>query len=398
MKRFITVLFIFLSVNIFVFGQNITPPKHKLNQSEIENKNISELWLMRNSIFAKHGRPFSTYELHAYFKSQSWYKLTTKFKSTDLSSTDTYNVNLLYKQEQKLQKNNYLSSGELNYNNIYNIFQYPEFNNYEKNLLQKNGFVVLPTDNQQMFHIYENNDYLGIPSFISVDAVLQLYHLYFDMTLRTIEEKFLYPKLEILINQLISELLKIKNTSNNQNIIQAVDFELAHLGIAQNLIKGEKVPIHGAYKDIAQKEVELCKLHSGWQNSPLFDKKYDYSQYIPRGHYTRNETLKKFFKSMMWLGNSGIALTKEENILSAVILTHVLYNKTYQNEALIELWKDIYEPTVFYVGLADDTGPVEIKKEIGEMFFLMYGLIQKEDLIVYPVASEVISDKEFEKM
>ncbi|MCK5763643.1 MAG: DUF438 domain-containing protein, partial [Clostridiales bacterium] len=45
-----------------------------------------------------------------------------------------------------------------------------------------------------------------------------------------------------------------------------------------------------------------------------------------------------------------------------------------------------------------NTNEVELNKEIGEIFFLMYGLIQKEDLIVYPVASEVISDEEFKIM
>ena len=64
--------------------------------------------------------------------------------------------------------------------------------NYEKEKLSKNGFLVYPTDGNQLFHIYEHNDYLGIPSFISVDAVLQLYHLYFGMTLRNIETKYLH--------------------------------------------------------------------------------------------------------------------------------------------------------------------------------------------------------------
>jgi DUF438 domain-containing protein len=40
----------------------------------------------------------------------------------------------------------------------------------------------------------------------------------------------------------------------------------------------------------------------------------------------------------------------------------------------------------------------EFLAEIGEIFFLLFGLIQKEDLIVYPVASEVITDEEFKKM
>ena len=31
----------------------------------------------------------------------------------------------------------------------------------------------------------------------------------------------------------------------------------------------------------------------------------DYSQYKPRGHYTRSETLEKYFKAMMWYGHTG---------------------------------------------------------------------------------------------
>ncbi len=367
MKRIFLTVIISLSFSAIIFSQNITPPDHKLTQKELENKTISELWLLRNSIFAQHGRPFKTYELHAFFMSQNWYKIKKDFKQSDLNNTDIHNVNIIYEKEKKLLKNNFFSSS-VNLDNIYNIFQYPEFTDNERDLLLKNGFVVVPTQKQQLFHIYENNDYLGIPSFVSVDLILQLYHLYFDMTLRTIEQDYLAPKLSNLLGQLIIEHQNILKNTKDKEIIKAVNFNLAYLGVAQYFIDGEKTQLYGNLKDIAKKEIANCNAKAGFNNSLLFERKYDYSQYIPRGHYTRNEKLKKFFKSMMWLGNTGIVLKKNNKILSTVILTHLLYTKKYQNKNLIDIWKDIYQPTVFYVGLSDDTGPQEIKKEMDNIF------------------------------
>ncbi|MEN8119374.1 MAG: DUF3160 domain-containing protein [Bacteroidota bacterium] len=362
---------IFLIALNSIKAQHINPPANKLSQSEIENKTISELWLMRNSIFAKHGRTFKTYELHAFFKKQSWYKPNEKFKQSDLSPRDLYNVDLLFKQESKLRESDYIRKGKarlINFENVYNRFQYPGFNEFEKEKLSKNGFVVLPTNKNQLFHIYENNDYLGIPSFISVDAVLQLYHLFFDMTLRNIETKYLSSKLEVLLDQLISELVILQNQTQNQNIKSAIDFNLAYLAVSQYFIKGGEIKIKGNLKELAREEIENCKNCAGWQNSPLFNRKFDYSQFVPRGHYTRSEELKRYFLAMMWLGNAGIELENDRNILSSILITNILFNKTYQNQPLIKLWKDIYEPTVFYVGLSDDTGPNEINNALDEIF------------------------------
>ncbi len=40
----------------------------------------------------------------------------------------------------------------------------------------------------------------------------------------------------------------------------------------------------------------------------------------------------------------------------------------------------------------------DLNKEIGAYYFLVFGMIQKEDLIIYPVASETVSDDEWEEM
>lgn len=364
----ITLLLIALQLN---YSQTITPPEIKLIQAEIENKSISELWLLRNAIFAKYGRTFKTYELHAFFMKQPWYKPDEQYKESDLTTTDLHNIELLVNQENKLRENDFSRVEEtkrININNVYNSFQYPAFNDFEKEKLSNNGFVVVPTKRDQLFHIYENNDYLGVPSFITVDAVLQLYHLYFDMTLRNIESKYLSSKLEILIDRLINELLALQGETQNENIHDAVNFSLAYLGISQYFIKGGDTEIHGSYKETALQEIENCKNHVGWQESELFQRMFDYSQFVPRGHYTRSEELKRYFMAMMWLGNAGIEVENERNLLSSILLTDVLYTKTYQNQTLFNLWNDIYEPTVFYVGLSDDTGPIEIKQAMDELF------------------------------
>lgn len=46
----------------------------------------------------------------------------------------------------------------------------------------------------------------------------------------------------------------------------------------------------------------------------------------------------------------------------------------------------------------DNMIDADIKREIGVFFFLIYGLIKKEELVVFPIASEVIEDSEWEEM
>ncbi len=47
---------------------------------------------------------------------------------------------------------------------------------------------------------------------------------------------------------------------------------------------------------------------------------------------------------------------------------------------------------------SDTSSWVNLNKEIGAYYFLVFGMIQKEDLIIYPVASETVSDEEWIKM
>lgn len=64
--------------------------------------------------------------------------------------------------------------------NITNLDQFGEFSREQMNLLSQNGFVVAPSKEQQLFYIYESNQYLKLPGFITCDSVLQVYHIFFE--------------------------------------------------------------------------------------------------------------------------------------------------------------------------------------------------------------------------
>ncbi len=75
----------------------------------------------------------------------------------------------------------------------------------------------------------------------------------------------------------------------------------------------------------------------------------DYSQYIPRGHYERTDSLKAYFKSMMWYGRLTFRLESEDETRSAVLITLAL-NKGENSQ----MWDRIYATTNFFVGKSDD--------------------------------------------
>lgn len=356
--------------NNFIYDSGIPlPSEDRLSEDYLLDKNISELSLLRNSYYAKHGRPFRNYELNGFFMRQAWYKPSENYSDSQLSENDKFNIQLIEKIEQNLLKNTYIQRGSkknLNFNAIYNLFQYPGFSDLEIDFFEKNGFVVAPTNQNQLFHIYENNDYLGIPSFITVDLILQLYHLYFDMTLRNVQEVYLFPSLKKLLSQLINELKSYRDITQNKDVIEAIEFNIAYLSVPYGLL-GEEVDynsIHPSYHNKVKADIQRCNSTRSFDNSSLMGYKVDFSLFTPRGHYTRSEQLGLFFKSMMWLGNVGIELDNLNGMLKGSVLSYALNTSTYEGEKLLDIWKNINDPIDFYVGSADDIKPTDLFNDV----------------------------------
>ena len=63
---------------------------------------LNELRLLRNEIYARHGRQFQAPWLSQYFYSQPWYQPDENFKDEELSGSDKQNVETIVAYENKI--------------------------------------------------------------------------------------------------------------------------------------------------------------------------------------------------------------------------------------------------------------------------------------------------------
>ncbi len=246
--------------------------------------------------------------------------------------------------------------------NIENLEQYGDFTQEQKELLIRNGFVVNPSRQEQLFYIYEENEYKKIPSFITTDSVLQVYHIFYDYSLRVLENEKLLGMLEEFTDSMLQKSIYLYNELDNEEIKNVQLKNIAFFATAQLALEKplpENIPQEA--KDMASQEYRLICDMGGFNASAIFPYELDYSQYRPRGHYTRNDDVKRYFKTMMWYGQAPFPLykneeTKERNIeqtLQALIITYSLFLENGGTPDSI-LWENIYDPTVFYAGNTDD--------------------------------------------
>lgn len=224
------------------------------------------------------------------------------------------------------------------------------------------GFVVTPGSEKEFFTLYEKARYTNVPIFVTSDSLLHSYHLLFDKVLRTAEIEYFIP----LLHELNADLLQraeeqyqaLKGSAWEENARRVVAF----VSVASKLLDPEiQVPEYAA--DLVEAELALIEDAGGILPSPLFpglEFGEDYTQYIPRGHYTRSEVLKAYFKSMMWYGRMTFRLkTRDPEIgrdetRSALLLVYVLRKAQVRERPALEAWADLYNPTVFFVGRSDD--------------------------------------------
>ncbi|MDA1317007.1 MAG: DUF3160 domain-containing protein [bacterium] len=252
----------------------------------------------------------------------------------------------------------------------------------EKKLTEQ-GFVAVPSNYNQIYSIYENNTENARPNFVTTDSVLHTYHILYDYTLRNLEINKFIPDLKNLNKVLLQNALSQYSSVTDPNLKSAAKKNVAYFTVASKLLEPETA-IPSDVKDLVDRELNLIENHSDFKKSPIFGYKEDYSQYVPRGHYTRNEDFKKYFKTMMWYGRMmfrieppigimGQQTDKEkgrEETRQALLISLILNQAKVNQEDALTVWDRIYQPTIFFVGKADDLNIYDylgvMKKVFGE--------------------------------
>ncbi len=256
-----------------------------------------------------------------------------------------------------------------------------KFSDAGRELLIKNGFVAVPSRFKDIHHIYGECMDNEIPVFVTTDSMLHVYHLLFDRALQTIEMEELFDEAKVLTEVMLKETEKQWTIAGGKRARTAVEKNLAYFSVACKLLDENFRP-PAVVSDMVNAELDLIEGHTGFSPSPIFGYDEDYSQYVPRGHYTRHENLEKYFRVMMWYGrmmfrlkpreaDGGIEKGKEET-LQALLMVAALANAEIERKPLLDVWNRIYQPTVFFVGKTDDLNTYDYMDLMKAVYGLNY--------------------------
>jgi len=225
------------------------------------------------------------------------------------------------------------------------------------------GVVASPRDYPEFHDLYLETRDANLPVFATSDALLHIYHLTFDQMLSSLEESVFLPQL-IELNQML-----LAQAGAQYQQLRGTAWEEAARGVYAYIAVGSKLAdpdfvLPEAVKDLAEAELALIDAASGAAPSPIFPLlKYgeDYSQYAPRGHYTKSDTLRAYFKAMTWYGRMTFRLGDSENpavgpaeTRMALLLALAAREGRAGTVSALDLWENLYDPTAFLVGRSDD--------------------------------------------
>ncbi|HPR23239.1 MAG TPA: DUF3160 domain-containing protein [Candidatus Sabulitectum sp.] len=240
--------------------------------------------------------------------------------------------------------------------------------------LSRNGFVVLPagrpTDNPVT--AFQRLEDTGLPVYVSSGIPLHLLHVFFDQILQQVETDHLYGDLVIVCTALYESSLA------RDDLTGAAFFAVPLAWLDGGFSPDQRI------SENVEAEVALMEAHQGFAESPVFGYEEDYSQYVPRGHYTASEELENYFMAMMYLGRLTFPLKggspwgpQEEFLVSAedaerltttaLLMVSDLNTLTdEEGDPLIGKWRRIYEITAFFAGFADDLSVMEYQRAAAE--------------------------------
>ena len=234
-----------------------------------------------------------------------------------------------------------------------------------------NGFAVSPGDTKEFYELYERARYDNLPVFVSSDSLLHVYHLLFDKTLRKAETTAFIPMLTRLDAELLRSAVAQYEALAGTPWAEAARRNAAYFAVAVKLLDPTwEVPL--GLRDLAEPDLASIEAHAGFGPSaifPAYPQGEDWSQYVPRGHYTKSEALGRYFKAMIWHGRMTFRASDVTETRQAALLTLAYNQTTVDSLPAAELWAGIYEPTVFFVGRSDDLTP----RVYGEALATAYG-------------------------
>jgi hypothetical protein len=326
-------------------------------QQDLSKLSLEELRYLRNALFARKGYVFKDAAIRAYFQGKDWYQpiwWEPTFKVT-LDSAESAFAARIQSAERLLLRQNFIDgNARANIRNLVNLGQFDSIPTALLDKLDHNGFALVPDEHVQLFDLYEENDYNLVPNFVTTDLYLQLLHMHFDFLLRTIEERHFRGALTRMLTTLHASALEdLRHPA--ASVRGAAAFTAAYCAVPLRILQPKKkITVPPEYASMVKEELTRISRSSETGSRMLRAPLFNYTQFIPRGHYTRSDALKRYFQAMMWLQIAPLFVNDETGIGVVAYLASALLTPRPAGKPAIEEFRGMAEPISWFVGDPDN--------------------------------------------
>lgn len=353
--------------SLFFMLQDRPLPRHVDIKQDISHLSYNCLRLLRSYVYATHGHWFMEGELNQFFhKHTQWYDslcyvtwydydyehippkvaaynnaLTEDYPKTyamiELSGKEKEFIDRIDRRMQEMERQKRVTSAEgvelYNSTLAVNWFQMFQPDTSFARRLRETNIALQPADYQQLFNVYEANDYHCIPNFVTTDVMLQAYHMYFSYILKSLESDLMMRSIREALWAMLRECHTRLSTCPEMRLRQdmynavycAVGLELlGYDALNRKEVEGLKEWIEpylgNYYHELASVEAAEDASSSMFGGNTYFP----YSLFKPRGHYTRNEQSQRYFRAMMWLQKGCFRREKRYELEQAISLASLI--------------------------------------------------------------------------
>ena len=355
--------------------RNVWKQKFDFDQN-INALSVQNLRLLRNLPYAVNGLYFMEADLYAFFKAAiPWYeqymwntfeedKMLFEYKDVKLSVKEKAFVEKVDKRMEELQKDMYITKNGSrigNASHIVNMFQFKETKPDFMEKITQHNFVITEGGYQQLFHVYEENAYQQMPSFITTDLFLQAFHIYFSYVLKSLEQEKFIPAVEEICVKLYEASMNLTK-SQDADVAKMAEYNAVFYAIPYTLLTGKALSVPVKYQNAYQTEIDRANKAIDMP-SEFLSTQYDfpYSLFKPRGHYSRKPVMQAYFKAMMWLQVAYFCRENDNQLKQCIFTASLLHTtKSSKNKPLMDVYASVFEPVAFLVGLPDNLSIMDI--------------------------------------
>ncbi len=296
---------------------------------DLSKKSFQELRELRAEILARHGFLFMDYVFRSKFNSTNWYKPVFWYDNFQikLNNQEEKFIDKILTFEKELYKSNFIKENaqlKANIDNVVNLQQFAEIDPAIIEHLRNDGFVINKADHYQLFHVYDRNYYDYTPSFITTDLYLQVLHMHISKEMQLIEEEKMIPLLSGFFAEQSKTIEEIIKTTTDPTVKKAAEWSDTYYTIALSLLNNNIYQVPDSYTSLYETELLRIKNAEGRKSLFLGDSLLDYTQFRPRGNYTRTDSLKNYFRCVKWLNSASIFADEDEGLSRSVLMAYAI--------------------------------------------------------------------------